>query len=92
VLRSTGKFTLSAVCLAALGSIALNANAALDVIAEPPATDPSHFVDQPADPSQALIDLLNAPEARRQARSRIPAASSRTSARWTSTTCSSVTR
>ena len=35
------KFVLTAVCMAAIGSIALNANAALDVIAPPPATDPS---------------------------------------------------
>jgi len=57
------KFILTAVCLAAIGSVTLNANAALDVIAQPPATDPSHFVDQPADPTQAQLDLLNAPEA-----------------------------
>ncbi|MBL0427093.1 multicopper oxidase domain-containing protein [Ramlibacter alkalitolerans] len=49
--------------MAAIGSTALNANAALDNTDPPPATDPSHYVDQPADPSQALLDLLNATEA-----------------------------
>src|ERR1044072_4581421 len=56
-------FLLSAVCVAAISSIAMNANAALEVIAQPPPTDGSHYVDQPADPTQALQDLLNAPEA-----------------------------
>ncbi|MEJ8835386.1 multicopper oxidase domain-containing protein [Ramlibacter sp. AN1133] len=56
-------FLLTAVCMAAITSVSLNANAALDVIAEPPATDVSHFTDQPADPTQALQDLLTAPEA-----------------------------
>ncbi|GAB3666397.1 hypothetical protein GCM10028813_48380 [Ramlibacter alkalitolerans] len=49
--------------MAALASIALNAHAALDATDPPPATDPSHYTDQPADPTQALQDLLTAPEA-----------------------------
>ena len=61
--RRPANFVLTAVCMAAIGSIALNANAAMDSTDPPPATDPSHFVDQPADPTQALQDLLNAPEA-----------------------------
>jgi FtsP/CotA-like multicopper oxidase with cupredoxin domain len=57
------RFVLSAVCMAAIGSVALNAQAALDVTGPPPTTDPSHYTDQPADPTQALLDLLQAVDA-----------------------------
>jgi FtsP/CotA-like multicopper oxidase with cupredoxin domain len=63
VVRGQAGFALSAVCLAAVCSIALNAHAALDVTGPPPATDESHYTDQPADPTQALQDLLNAIDA-----------------------------
>ncbi|GAB3666482.1 multicopper oxidase domain-containing protein [Ramlibacter alkalitolerans] len=52
------KFVLSAVAIAALASTTLSAQAALDVTGPPPATDPSHYTNQPTDPTQALQDLL----------------------------------
>ncbi|HET8744160.1 MAG TPA: multicopper oxidase domain-containing protein [Ramlibacter sp.] len=54
------KFVLTAVAIAALASTTLSAQAALDVTGPPPATDPSHYTDQPANPTQALQDLLQA--------------------------------
>ncbi|MBL0393788.1 multicopper oxidase domain-containing protein [Ramlibacter monticola] len=44
--------------MAALASTTLTAQAALDVTGPPTTTDPSHYTDQPADPTQALADLL----------------------------------
>jgi FtsP/CotA-like multicopper oxidase with cupredoxin domain len=61
--RPFANFVLTAVALAALASTTLSAQAALDVTGPPPATDPSHYTDQPADPTQALQDLLAAPHA-----------------------------
>jgi hypothetical protein len=57
------KFVLSAVCIAAMGSVAFTAQAALDPWGPPPASDVSAYTDQPADPTQALQDLLTKPEA-----------------------------
>jgi len=56
--QPVAKFLLTAVASAALAATALSAQAALDVTGPPPATDPSHYTDQPADPTQALQDLL----------------------------------
>ena len=57
------KFVLTAVCVAAMGSVAFTAQAGMDVTGPPAATDPSHQTDQPSDPTQALTDLLNQKEA-----------------------------
>jgi manganese oxidase len=57
------RFMLSAVCIAALGTATLRAQAALDPFGPPPATDESHYTDQPADPTLAMQDLLSMPEA-----------------------------
>jgi FtsP/CotA-like multicopper oxidase with cupredoxin domain len=62
------RFVLSAVCVAAMSTLALNAQAALDYTGQPAPTDPSAYTDQPADPTQALQDLLTAPEANEGAR------------------------
>src|SRR4051794_35886373 len=59
----TTNFVLSAVCVAAMASVAFNAQAGMDVFAPPPVTDSSHQTDQPADPTQALQDLFLLPEA-----------------------------
>ncbi len=56
------RFALSAVTIAAMSCAALNARAALDPFGPPPATDPSHETDQPKNPTQALQNLLSAPE------------------------------
>jgi FtsP/CotA-like multicopper oxidase with cupredoxin domain len=58
-------FVLTAVCAAAIGTFSLNVSQAgsLDYFGDPPMTDPSHGTEQPADPTQALQDLLNQPEA-----------------------------
>jgi manganese oxidase len=58
-------FVLTAVCAAAIGTFSLNTGmaASLDYFGEPPLTDPSHGTEQPADPTQALQDLLSLPEA-----------------------------
>ncbi|MEJ8837905.1 multicopper oxidase domain-containing protein [Ramlibacter sp. AN1133] len=61
--RPVSRFVLSAACIAAFGALTLNAQAALDPFGPPPATDPSRHTDQPADPTQALQDLLDAPHA-----------------------------
>ena len=61
--RPVTRFVLTAVCVAAIGSTAFTAQAALDTFGPPPSTDPSHQTDQPADPTQALTDLLSQPEA-----------------------------
>ncbi|MEJ8838313.1 multicopper oxidase domain-containing protein [Ramlibacter sp. AN1133] len=58
--QPVAKFVLTAVAIAAIASTTLSAQAALDVTGPPPATDPSHYTDQPADPTQALQDLLGA--------------------------------
>ncbi|MBL0393075.1 multicopper oxidase domain-containing protein [Ramlibacter monticola] len=51
-----------------MSTLALNAQAALDITGQPPATDSSAYTDQPADPTQALTNLLAAPEANEGAR------------------------
>ncbi|HET8745245.1 MAG TPA: multicopper oxidase domain-containing protein [Ramlibacter sp.] len=58
-------FVLTAVCAAAIGTFSLNTSLAtgLDYFGDPPMTDPSHGTEQPADPTQALQDLLSMPEA-----------------------------
>ena len=48
------KFLLTAVCIAAVGSTAFTAHAALDPFGPPAAGDASAQTDQPADPTQAL--------------------------------------
>ncbi|MDB5958575.1 multicopper oxidase domain-containing protein [Ramlibacter sp.] len=63
--RPATRFVLSAVCIAAMGSVAFTAQAALDPWGPPPAGDASAYTDQPADPTQALQDLLTKPEANR---------------------------
>jgi FtsP/CotA-like multicopper oxidase with cupredoxin domain len=50
------------VSFAAMACGALSARAELDTFAPPPATDPSHYTDQPTDPTQALQNLLAAPD------------------------------
>jgi FtsP/CotA-like multicopper oxidase with cupredoxin domain len=62
-IRPATKFALTAVCMAAMGSVAFTAQAALDPWGPPNATDVSAQTDQPADPTQALQELLNLPEA-----------------------------
>ncbi|MEJ8836084.1 multicopper oxidase domain-containing protein [Ramlibacter sp. AN1133] len=57
------RYALTAVCLAAITSVTLNAQAAMDPFGPPPTTDPSHYTEQPADPTQPLLDLLTMPEA-----------------------------
>ena len=61
--RRGTNFALSAVCIAALASVALDAEAGIDYFDAPPPTDPSHYTEQPADPTQPLLDLLTTPEA-----------------------------
>ena len=58
-------FVLTAVCAAAIGSLAMNSGRAspMDYWGEPTLTDPSHYTEQPADPTQALKDLLEMHEA-----------------------------
>jgi FtsP/CotA-like multicopper oxidase with cupredoxin domain len=58
-------FVLTAVCAAAIGSLAMNSGRAtpMDYWGEPTLTDHSHYTEQPADPTQALEDLMNAPHA-----------------------------
>ena len=57
-------FRLSAVTalMLSLGLISAMA-ASLDDVSQPPPTDPSHYDDQPADPTPALLNLFNLPEA-----------------------------
>ncbi len=57
------RFVLTAACVAAMGSVAFTAQAALDPWGPPAAGDVSAYTDQPADPTQALQDLLTKPEA-----------------------------
>jgi len=57
------RYTLTAVCVAAIAAASLNAQAAMDDFGEPLATDPSHFTDQPADPTLMLQQLFDLPEA-----------------------------
>ncbi|GAB3663395.1 hypothetical protein GCM10028813_43210 [Ramlibacter alkalitolerans] len=66
--QPAAKFVLSAVCIAAMGTAALNAHAAWDYVGPPASTDPSAYTDQPADPTQALQDLLTKSEANEGAR------------------------
>ena len=62
--RTAGKQVLSsAACLAAMASVALSAQAALDPSARRVWSDVSAYSDQPADPTQALQQLLDLPEA-----------------------------
>jgi FtsP/CotA-like multicopper oxidase with cupredoxin domain len=61
--RPATRFVLTAVCVAAMGSVTFTAQAALDPFGPPPATDPSAQTDQPADPKPALLNLLTLPEA-----------------------------
>ena len=58
--RPFAKFVLTAVGMAAIASTTLSAQAALDVWGDPPATDESHYTDQPADPTVTLENLLTA--------------------------------
>jgi hypothetical protein len=60
-------FVLSAVCIAAMSTIALNAQAALDITGQP--QPPTRRLHRPAGgPHQALTDLLARPEANEGAR------------------------
>jgi FtsP/CotA-like multicopper oxidase with cupredoxin domain len=58
-------FVLTAACAAAIGAMSLNVSFAtsLDDFGEPPTTDPSHYTEQPADPTAALEALGTLPHA-----------------------------
>ena len=57
-------FPLCAVTALLLGFGLISASASsLDDVSQPPPTDPSAYNDQPDDPTPALLDLFNMPEA-----------------------------
>ncbi|HET8746676.1 MAG TPA: copper oxidase, partial [Ramlibacter sp.] len=57
------RYTLTAACAAAIAAASLNAQAAMDYFGPPSATDPSHYTDQPSDPTLMLQQLFDVPEA-----------------------------
>ncbi|MFK8329832.1 Ig-like domain-containing protein [Pseudomonas sp. BJa5] len=61
---SSHAFRLSSVTALMLGLGLISAMASpLDDVSQPPPTDPSAYTDQPADPTQALLNLNTLPEA-----------------------------
>ncbi|HMA07406.1 MAG TPA: copper oxidase, partial [Ramlibacter sp.] len=57
---ATQWFKITAGCTAVLAALATQAGV-LDYFGQPPATDPSAYTDQPADPTAALAAILTAP-------------------------------